>query len=183
MDLSYDVRTNLLALVDLLNSSPDVSGEDSLASPQDLVDFAARHGFSGDMHATPLDVAAIGTLRERFEVALDDEIPPVADAINQTFEEIRTFPQLVRHEPWDWHIHFTRGNAPLSERIAADIVLVLIDLIRAGDLSRLRRCAASDCTAALADLTRNRSKRYCDVRNCANRTNVAAYRARRDAGA
>jgi predicted RNA-binding Zn ribbon-like protein len=57
-----------------------------------------------------------------------------------------------------------------------------VDLIRSDDLGRLRVCAADDCDAVLVDLSRNRSRRYCDTGNCGNRTNVAAYRARRVAG-
>ena len=49
----------------------------------------------------------------------------------------------------------------------------------ANDLARLRLCAADDCTDVLVDLSRNKSKRYCDTGNCGNRTNVAAYRARK----
>ena len=53
-----------------------------------------------------------------------------------------------------------------------------VDLIREDDLARLKRCAADDCDSVLVDLSRNRSKRFCDTGNCANRAHVAAYRAR-----
>ena len=87
-------------------------------------------------------------------------------------------PQLVKHDNWDWHLHATGAQASLADRVAADVALVLIDLIRSGDLDRLGRCAAEDCRAYLADFSRNRSKRFCDTGNCANRTHVAAFRAR-----
>jgi len=51
-------------------------------------------------------------------------------------------------------------------------------MIRSGELDRLRICAAADCDAVLVDLTRNRSRIYCDTGNCGNRQHVAAYRAR-----
>ena len=54
-----------------------------------------------------------------------------------------------------------------------------LDLVREDDLDRLKICAADDCQAVLVDLSRNSSKRYCDTGNCGNRTNVAAYRARK----
>ena len=55
------------------------------------------------------------------------------------------------------------------------------DLIRAGELRRLKTCAAPDCEAVLIDLSRNRSRRFCDTGNCANRQHVAAYRERKTA--
>ena len=61
--------------------------------------------------------------------------------------------------------------------------MAMIDVVRAGEDERLRRCAADDCDAVFIDFSRNRSKRYCDVGNCGNRMNVTAYRARRAAGA
>ena len=48
-----------------------------------------------------------------------------------------------------------------------------------GETGRLRRCEAPDCEAVLVDLSKNRSRRYCDTGNCGNRQHVAAYRERR----
>ncbi len=61
--------------------------------------------------------------------------------------------------------------------------MALVDVVRGDDLHRLRVCAAPDCDAVLIDLSRNSSRRFCDTGNCANRTHVAASRARRRAGA
>lgn len=167
-------------LVDLLNTDPEVTrAEDGLATPEQLEHFVAEHDFTGPLDATMFDVAVVAALRERFKSVANNDVEAVVKAINVTFREIRAFPQLVRHAHWDWHLHATANAAPLSERMASDIALVLTDLIRSGDLERLQTCAAEDCCAALADLTKNKSKRFCDVRNCANRTSVAAYRARR----
>lgn len=180
MLLHYDVRANLRMLVDLLNTAPGVSSaSDLLASPGQLSRFVTDHDFSGPVQATSLDIGVAVLLRDRFRVVLDDDVAAVVEAVNATFEEIRVQPRLVRHDEWGWHLHAAGNNSPLGERMAADIALVLTDLIRSGDLARLRACAADDCAAALADFTRNHSKRFCDVRNCANRTHLAASRARR----
>ena len=45
------------------------------------------------------------------------------------------------------------------------------------ELDRLRVCAADDCDDVLVDLSKNRSRRFCEA-GCGNRANVAAYRAR-----
>lgn len=72
------------------------------------------------------------------------------------------------------------GDAP-EKALATAIALSLTDVALAGELSRLRTCSGEDCSNAFVDLTRNRSKQFCDEANCANRAHVKAYRARRAA--
>ncbi|KHS50822.1 protein of unknown function DUF1470 [Brevibacterium linens] len=183
MLIPYDVRSNIQMLVDLLNTAPGISSaDDRLASPENLSRFVRDHDFSGSVDATTLDVRVASVLRERFRVVLGEDVREVVAAVNLTFDEIRVQPRLVEHDHWGWHLHAAGDRSPLGERMASDIALVLTDLIRTGDLERLRACAGDDCSAALADFTRNHSKRFCDVRSCANRTHLAASRARRASG-
>ena len=60
--------------------------------------------------------------------------------------------------------------------------MALAFVIAAGEWHRLAICATPDCDRVLVDLSRNRSKRYCDARTCGNRLHVAAYRARQKTG-
>ncbi len=60
--------------------------------------------------------------------------------------------------------------------------MAMIDLIRADELSRLSLCEADGGEGVVVDLSRNRSRRFCSTA-CGNRTAVAAYRARKAAGA
>jgi predicted RNA-binding Zn ribbon-like protein len=55
--------------------------------------------------------------------------------------------------------------------------MAMVDVIRAGELSRLSICADDNCAGVVVDLSRNRSKRYCSP-TCTNRNAVAAYRER-----
>jgi predicted RNA-binding Zn ribbon-like protein len=89
-------------------------------------------------------------------------------------------PQLVRHDGWGYHVHATSPDVPLADRMAVDAAMALADVIRSGELARLRGCAADDCDDVLVDLSKNRSRRFCGL-TCANRVNVAAYRSRRSA--
>ena len=57
-----------------------------------------------------------------------------------------------------------------------------VDVVRSGELSRLRICDYPDCDNVVVDLSKNRSKRFCDG-GCGNRAAVAAYRARKVKGA
>ncbi len=102
--------------------------------------------------------------------------------VNQLLIDARALPQLVKHDHWDWHLHATTPEAPLAERMGTEAAMALVDVIRSKEMDRLRVCAADDCDAVVLDLSRNRSKLYCDTGNCANRTHVAAYRARKASG-
>jgi predicted RNA-binding Zn ribbon-like protein len=62
--------------------------------------------------------------------------------------------------------------------MAVEAAMAVLDVIRAGEFGRLEVCAADDCGSVLVDLSRNRSKRFCDA-GCGNRLAVAAYRARK----
>src|SRR5699024_539820 len=171
MTFAYDIRSNLTMLVDLLNTSGDIAADgDELTPTAKLREFAARHDFSGPLIAAGSDVEDTLRLRARFAAALasttdaetDEEFEPGTDAAGNesslTLGNSGSVPRLVKPDGWDWHLHATGSSASLADRVAADVALVLIDLIRSGDLDRLGRCAADDCRAYLADFTRNRSK-------------------------
>ena len=97
--------------------------------------------------------------------------------VNRLLREARALPQLVKHDQWDWHLHATTPEAPLADRMGTEAAMALVDVIRSKEMDRMLVCAAEDCDAVVLDLSRNRSKRYCDTGNCANRAHVAAYRA------
>jgi predicted RNA-binding Zn ribbon-like protein len=75
----------------------------------------------------------------------------------------------------------SRPAAPLADRIAAHLSMGLAELVVMGESARLRTCASPACREVFLDLSRNRSRRYCDSRTCGNRLHVAAYRARKAA--
>ena len=58
--------------------------------------------------------------------------------------------------------------------------MAFVDVVRTGELSRLRTCEFPGCGNVVVDLSKNRSKRYCDA-GCGNRAAVNAYRARKAA--
>jgi predicted RNA-binding Zn ribbon-like protein len=62
--------------------------------------------------------------------------------------------------------------------MAVEAAMAMVDVVRQGELDRLQVCGAGDCSDVLVDLSKNRSRRYCGT-SCANRVNVAAFRARR----
>jgi predicted RNA-binding Zn ribbon-like protein len=153
---------------------------DTLVTLADFDDFLARSPYSGVVRRNREELESVRVLRPRLRkfwtIKDRDE---AAALVNQILEEAEARPYLARHDKWDWHLHVTRPDAPLADRIAAEAAMAFLDLIRADELGRLRICAAEDCEDVLVDLSKNSSKRYCDTGNCGNRTNVAAYRARK----
>jgi predicted RNA-binding Zn ribbon-like protein len=178
MLFSHDTEGSLAETATLVNTVG--RDGDELVTLVDLDVFLARNPYSGVIRRTPEELESVRALRPRLRkfwtVADRDE---AAALVNEILAEADARPYLARHDEWDWHLHVTRPQAPLADRIAADAAMAILDLIRADALSRLRICAAEDCEDVLIDLSKNSSKRYCDTGNCGNRTNVAAYRARK----
>lgn len=52
------------------------------------------------------------------------------------------------------------------------------ELLTSDDLLRLRRCGGPDCGWLFLDTTRNRSRRWCDMKDCGNLAKVRRYRQR-----
>jgi predicted RNA-binding Zn ribbon-like protein len=88
-------------------------------------------------------------------------------------------PRLTNHDDYGWHVHYFAPGVTLAEHVAVDGGMAVAHVVSLGETERLRVCEAPDCEAVLVDLSRNRSKRYCDARACGNRLNVAAYRERK----
>jgi predicted RNA-binding Zn ribbon-like protein len=97
--------------------------------------------------------------------------------VNAILHDSRAMPQLVRHDEWDYHLHATPPEASLADRIVVEAAMAFVDVVRQGELDRLRVCGADDCDDVVVDLSKNRSRRYCSA-TCSSRVNVAAFRAR-----
>ena len=197
MPLSVHTQSILRLITALANS--DLNRE-TISSEADVRDFALAHGFSAPVRVTADDIPGLHSLRERLRTVFAEEdgaaeldgvatadgaaevdgtaVARAADLANALFQETHSLPQLQRHDAWGWHLHAVPNEAGIAVRTAADIAIALADAVIDGEVSRIGRCAADDCGALFVDLSRNRSKRFCDRGNCANRTHVAAYRAR-----
>jgi predicted RNA-binding Zn ribbon-like protein len=179
---SHDTEHSLLCVVDLVNSAPAAGSPELLGDVQALQRFVERHRVSEVGPLYDEDVACVHRLRDRVRrvfTAVDDA--EAAAAVNRIIAESPVTPRLTDHDGYDWHMHYFTPGARLAEHLAVDCGIALAHVIAAGEHDRLRTCDAPDCEQVLVDLSRNRSKRYCDARTCGNRLHVAAYRERRRA--
>jgi len=181
---SHDTENSLLCMVDLVNSAPAADGAERLPDLDALREFVVRHAVSGVPPLEESDLVAVRRLRDRIKPAFGSTSDAVAAArVNRLVAMARMTPRLTDHDGYAWHMHYFSPGASLAEHLAVDGGMALAHVVASGERERLRVCDAPDCDRVLVDLSRNRSKRYCDARTCGNRLHVAAYRERRRAAA
>jgi predicted RNA-binding Zn ribbon-like protein len=177
MQLDHDSACALEELALIVNDKD----RDVLADPSELVRFLDEQGITGSRVGDDKEVGAMRRLRKRlrniFRLAADGDKDGVIDAVNALIADARAIPRLVEHDGIAPHLHYTPPDAPLDQRLGAEVGVALAIVVRDQGLDRLRICAAPDCENVLVDLSKNRSRRFCSTQ-CANRQHVAAYRRR-----
>jgi predicted RNA-binding Zn ribbon-like protein len=180
MIFSHDTELTLRAACVLVNT--DRVGGEQLGDMTALDGYLDGFGWTGRRDKDAAELESIHRLRQRLGkiwAAAGDEERAVGQ-VNALLSDTRAMPWLTRHqEQPEWHLHLASIHDPLWQRMGAEMAMALADLIRVGELRRLKICAAPDCDAVLVDLSRNRSRIFCDTGNCGNRQHVAAYRERR----
>lgn len=115
-------------------------------------------------------------LTELWALAAEDQAAAL-EAVNALLAETGAL-RLVADADGAVDLAPAQTPADAVERLTAMAALALAEAALEGELDRLRTCAGEDCENTLVDASRNRSKRFCDAANCANRTHVRSYRAR-----
>jgi predicted RNA-binding Zn ribbon-like protein len=172
---AHDTQVSLQAAVTLVNSGEE---PDTLTTIEDLDAYYARFEYTGRRDRDAAELDAVRRLRPQLRALLTANRDDAVEIVNDLLGRARALPRLVRHDRFDWHLHAVDPQAPLAQRISVETAMAMIDVIRADEMSRLGVCAQDDCDGVVLDLSRNRSKIYCDT-TCSNRAAVAAYRARR----
>lgn len=186
MVFSNDTEVALVSATNLINTAPtslDAQGEargvDTLLTVAALDAFVLAEQFTGSREHSTTELDAVWAMRAELRTIWTAEEAVAVTMVNALLARAQALPQLVKHDQWDWHLHATAPAAPLAQRMGVEAAMALVDVIRSKELSRLKVCAAPDCGAVLIDLSKNRSRRYCDTGNCGNRAHVAAYRRRK----
>jgi predicted RNA-binding Zn ribbon-like protein len=172
---AHDTELALRAAVALVNSAEP---PDTMTNVAELDAYFTDFGYTGRHERDEAELDAVRRIRPRLRTLLTAERDEAVEMVNRLLADARAVPRLVRHAGFDWHLHAVDPEAGLDERIAVETAMAMVDVIRTDELSRLGVCAQDDCESIVLDLSRNRSKIFCDSA-CSNRAAVAAYRARK----
>lgn len=174
-----------LALVQELANTLDVeTGEDALAQPGGIADFARRHGIEGlgaRKDSPERDFAALHELREALRAAClahtGSDMPP--EASEALARRLARAPLVLAVDATGRAglraAEGLTGIAALTARIAAGIAAADAD----GDWQRLKACQAHDCQWVFYDRSPAGRGRWCTMAVCGSRAKMRAYRARR----
>jgi len=178
MIFAHDTEEALAGAAALVNTAdgeherlPDVAALDA---------FVKAWGWTGSRARDEAELRAVRALRPRIRQLWDVDEDRLVVLANAMLREGNASPQLVKHDGWDYHLHATPPRAPLATRMSVEAAMAIVDVVRLKEVDRLRICAYPGCGKVLVDLSKNRSKRFCDG-GCGNRAAVEAYRARKAA--
>jgi predicted RNA-binding Zn ribbon-like protein len=65
------------------------------------------------------------------------------------------------------------------EQVLGPVAWAAVDLFRSDTLHRLKRCPPADCGWLFLDMTKNSSRRWCNMATCGNRAKINAHRRKR----
>lgn len=73
---------------------------------------------------------------------------------------------------YDWH------ESDDLDRVLWPVAWAAAELLASPDRDRVGECAAKDCNWLFLDMSRNRSRRWCDMKVCGNRAKARRFSAR-----
>jgi predicted RNA-binding Zn ribbon-like protein len=195
---SLDLVGGELAL-DLTNTS---SGRGAPTLQEHLRDFdTVMQWVEHARIVTPSDCAyirAAGAARPKWARAFFERVLAIREliwTIATALAEQRPVPEQLRDELTAAHAEALRcaeikmrdgvyiwtwdPRRDIPSAILGPITLSALTLLMEKDLSRTKRCAGLDCGWLFFDTTKNKRRRWCEMRVCGNRAKVRAARGRR----
>lgn len=176
MEPGGSTPTGLWLLESFLNSIDVESQQDDLADCDNFRRWLEEHGrgesasqvSDDDLHLARrlrADLRAILTAHHDPSVTANDH-----ESLN---EMLRSLTVRVTFD--------AAGDATISAdgqgvgRFLTEIVIAVVDASADGGWQRMKLCPAVDCAVAYYDTSKNRSKRWCSMRTCGNRSKTRNY--------
>lgn len=133
-----------------------------------------------------------GLLHRMFDRVADGELPDGSDLralegyLAASAQKLALGTDADGGVSWQWTDRdLPLGDVPsdglddaLAARIVGAVARSAADLLTSGELERVKVCDAHDCGWFFVDVSRNRSRRWCDMAGCGNRDKARRYRAR-----
>jgi predicted RNA-binding Zn ribbon-like protein len=167
-----------LLLRDFVNTYDIDCDIDELGAPSDLGGWLAEHGLTPPgTRADESDLTVAVLLREGLRAAmLGHHGPDAAAPAGELDRVLAALPLRVSLDrPVPVLLPVRGGVRGGLAGIAAAVAASTAD----GTWTRLKVCREASCKWAFLDTSKNRSRNWCSMRMCGNRTKTRAYRARR----
>jgi predicted RNA-binding Zn ribbon-like protein len=182
VDFSHYSEAPIQFAADLVNTGPLPFGEtwEDLKTVDDLRAFLLESGLRelADEGLTDADLEAFRGLRAKLvDVFLAEDEKHAARRVNEILDESRSIPRLTDHDDAPLHLHYAAPDATPAQRAGAASAMGLALVLVEDGLDRFGVCASDDCIDIFVDTSKNSCRRFCSDK-CANRTAVAAHRAR-----
>jgi predicted RNA-binding Zn ribbon-like protein len=183
-----------LAFVNTLSARPTETPSERLVSYEALVDWAveeklisaaagkrlAAHARRHAQQATAALARAIALREAVYDIvaALDAKRSPSAGALETVARDMAAAYSTGRLVLHDGTLHWVSSNEDDLDRVLWEVARTVGRLVTSSRLAKVRLCAAADCGWLFVDDTKNRSRRWCDMKLCGNREKLRRFRAR-----
>ena len=155
------------------------------AREQHLVSAAAADRLTAAAKRHPHQAAGVLVRAREFREALnglaesiEKRRQPGSAVLNTISDYLAAAYANGRLVPHDGGLQWVASADEALERILWELGRATGRLVLSPRLSRVRACAASDCGWWFVDDTKNRSRRWCDMKLCGNREKVKRFRSR-----
>lgn len=147
--------------------------EDRLSTPERLSEWVVLVGAGTErLEISEAVLEAVKDFREtlyRVLVSEPQDATPLRKPLLAAYRHAELAPSL----PLRWTVPLTDGAAlPHLLALSAE------ELLRSGDLERIRECEGPGCGWIFTDHTRNRSRRWCSSSDCGNRARAKRHYAK-----
>jgi len=187
----------VLAFVNTLSGRPTAATAERLVSYEALVDWAreqrlvsaaAADRLTAEARRHPQQAAGVLARAKEFREALhalaesiDSGRQPGAAVLSTISDALAAAYANGRLVPHGGALQWIAGAEDDLDRIVWEIGRAAGRLVLSPRLGRIRACAAASCGWWFVDDTKNRSRRWCDMKICGNREKVRRHRHRQGA--
>jgi len=181
-----------LDFANTIHNSRAEDKEEELCAVSDLLDWAKEAGLlSGADHDrlaahynhNPREGAADLAKATAIRDLLVSVFAAIANGRSLSSRRLSELNTALAHTPGLLSVHknsdridaeWRSGAAGLRQVLFA-ILTSAAELLASDRLGRIRECASADCTWLFVDESRNRSRRWCDMSTCGNRTKARRH--------